>query len=291
MFLLRHNGGMPGKMDAALTMAWWQLGILAGLILVLVFAASLLRGRGRTGLFLLVAALAGVATWVTVGLMLGGIAPGRTGIMLPADTGLVPAQNEALRQERLLYEKLAQHHPEAASAIAEIERLRSTGAEAGLRRARLLLLANYLSVYAPRASDASIRSFATVATDNLQALLARDAMACRDTATGRHAAVAEEFNARLATALIDVLGSGLNAPQAPPDAAEAIVLRRQVIDALYASNDPTLVERPLLGRSAEAPPEAYCRTFIRVFQGILALPPEQSGKVLRFYYGQEGNRG
>ena len=291
MFLLRHNGGVPRGTDAAVTMAWWQIGVLGGLILVLAFAASLLRGRGRNGLFLLLAALAGVVTWVTVGLMLGAIAPGRTGLMLPADTGLVPAPNEALRQERLLYNRLVERHPEAAPAIAEIERLRATGAEAGLRRARLVLLANYLSVYAPRASDASIRAFAAVATENLQALLPHDAMACRDTATRRHAAVAEEFNVRLSTALIDLLGSALNAPQNPPDAAEAIALRRQVIDALYASNDATLVDRPLLGRSADAPPEAYCRTFIRVFQGILALPPEQGSKVLRFYYGQEGNGG
>lgn len=272
-------------------MAWWQIGVLGGLIVVLAFVASLLRGRGRNGLFLLVAALAGVVTWVTVGLMLGAIAPGRTGLMLPADTGLVPAPNEALRQERLLYDRLVQRHPEAGPAIAEIERLRAAGAEAGLRRARLALLANYLSVYAPRASDTSVRNFAAVATENLQALLPRDAVACRDTATGRHAAVAEEFNSRLSTALIDMLGSAMNAPQTPPDAAEAIALRRQVIDALYASNDPSLVERRLLSRSAEAPPEVYCRTFIRVFQGILALPPEQGGKVLRFYYGQEGDRG
>ncbi len=291
MFLLRHNGGVPGEADAAVTMAWWQIGILGGLIVVLAFVASLLRGRGRNGLFLLLAGLAGIATWVTVGLMLGAIAPGRTGLMLPADTGLVPVQNEALRQERLLYNRLVERHPEAAPAIAEIERLRATGAEAGLRRARLVLLANYLSVYAPRASDASVRSFATVATENLEALLTRDAMACRDTATGRHAAVAEAFNTRLSTALIDLLGSALTAPQNPPDAAEAIALRRQVIDALYASNDGTLVARPLLGRSADAPPEAYCRTFIRVFRGILALPAEQSSKVLRFYYGQEGNGG
>lgn len=278
-------------MSADVTMAWWQIGVLGGLILALAMTASLLRGRGRNVPFLLVAAVAGCLTWVTVGLLLGGIAPGRTALMLPATTGLVPAHNEALRQERLLYDRLNQRHPEAAPRVGEIERLRATGAEAGLRRTRLALLASYLPVYAPRASDASIRNFAALAVENLQALLPRDAMLCRETAAGRHTAVTDEFNARVTAALSDILGSALNMPQNPPDAADAIALRRQVIDALYATGDPTLVERRLLGQSAEAPAEAYCRTFIRVFQGILALPPDQGSKVLRFYYGQEGSRG
>lgn len=270
---------------------WWQYGVLAGLILGLAILAAVQRGRGRRGLFLLVAAVAAALTWVTVGLMLGGIAPGRTGLMLPAETGLIAPQNEALRRERLLYEQLSKRHPEAAAKIDEIEKLRSTGAEAGMRRARLALLANYLPLYAPRASDASIRAFAALAVENLQRLAGRDPMLCRETATGRHAAVDEELNARAAAVLVDVLSSALTSPQQPPDAAEAIALRRQVIDALYAGGDATLVERRLLARSAEAPPEAYCRTFIRVFQAILDLPPERGGKVLRFYYGQENERG
>lgn len=274
-----------------MTMAWWQLGVLAGLVLALAIGASLLRGRGRNALFVLVAALAGVITWVTVGLMLGAIAPGRTDLMLPAQSGLVPLQNEALRQERLLYERLSQRHPEAATKIAEIEKLRASGAEAGLRRSRLMLLISYFPIHAPRASDAAIRDFASLAVENLQLLLARDPMQCRESATGRNSVVVEELGGRTAASLIDVLNSALLAPQPPPDAAEAIALRRQVIDAVYASNDSRLVERRLLANSIEAPPGPYCHTFIRIFQGILALPPEQSGKVLRFYYGQENSRG
>jgi hypothetical protein len=274
-----------------MTMAWWQFGAIAALILGLAYLAAVLRGRGSTTLFLLLALVAGALTWVSVGLMLGGIAPGRTGLMLPADSGLVPPQNEALRQERVLYEMLSERHSEAAPKIAEIEKLRTSGADAGMRRARLTLLASYLPVYAPRASDSSIRAFAALAVENLQGLLGRDAMVCREIAAGRHAAVTEDLNQRAAAALIDVLSSGMVQPQAPPDAGEAIMLRRQVIDAIYEKPDPALVERRLLARSAEAPPEAYCRTFIRVFQGILALPPEQSSKVLRLYYGQEGDRG
>lgn len=272
-------------------MAWWQVGVLTGLIVALAYAAAVLRTRGRTGLFLILAALAAAMTWVTVGLMLGAIAPGRSGIMLPATTGLVPAQNEALRQERRLYEELAARHPEAAARIAEIERLRGTGAEAGARRARLALLAAYLPVHAPRASDDSVRRLAAVAVDALPVLLTRDAVACRETTAGRHAAVPEEFQARAIEALDEVLASAFRTPQDPPDAAEAIALRRQVIDEVYAGNDPELVDRELLARSAEAPAEAYCRTFILVFRKLLALPPEQGGKVLRFYYGQEGTRG
>jgi hypothetical protein len=274
-----------------MTMAWWQLGVLAGLVVALAIGASLLRGRGRNALFLLVAALAGVITWVTIGLMLGAIAPGRTDLMLPAESGLVPLQNEALRQERLLYERLSQRHPESAAKIAEIEKLRASAVEGGLRRNRLMLLLSYFPIHAPRASDAAIRDFASLAIENLQHLLARDPLQCRESATGRNSIVVEELGQRTAASLIEVLNSALVAPQPPPDAAEAIVLRRQLIDAIYASNDPGLVERRLLGNSLDAPAGPYCYTFIRIFQGILALPPEQSGKVLRFYYGQESSRG
>jgi hypothetical protein len=274
-----------------MTMAWWQFGALAALILGLAYLAAVLRGRGRVLLFVFVALVAGALTWISVGLMLGGIAPGRTGLMLPVETGLVPAQNEALRQERMLYEMLAQRHPEAIAKISEIEKLRTTGAEAGMRRARLVLLADYLPVYAPRASDSSIRAFAALAIENLQGLVKRDAMLCREIAAGRHAGVTENLNQRAAAALVDVLSSAITQPQNPPDAGEAIALRRQVIDALYQKNGANLMERRLLARSADAPPEPYCRTFIRVFEELLALPPEQSSKVLRFYYGQEGSRG
>jgi hypothetical protein len=284
MFQLGRNG-------SGMTMAWWQLAVLAGLVLALAYAAAVLYGRRRTFLFLLVTALAGTLTWVSIGLLLGGIAPGRTNLMLPADSGLVPRQNEALRQERVLYDVLIQRHPEAAAKIAEIERLRATGAEAGMRRARLTLLASYLPVYAPRASDGSIRGFAALAVENLQGLLTRDPLICRETAAGRHAAVIEELNQRAAIALIDVLNSALTQPQIPPDAAEAIQIRRQVIDTVYGQGNQGLVERRLLARSAEAPPDLYCMTFIRVFQRVLELPPEQGSKVLRFYYGQEGESG
>jgi len=284
MFQLGRNG-------SGMTMAWWQLAVLAGLVLALAYAAAVLYGRRRTFLFLLVTALAGTLTWVSIGLLLGGIAPGRTNLMLPADSGLVPRQNEALRQERVLYDALIQRHPEAAAKIAEIERLRATGAEAGMRRARLTLLASYLPVYAPRASDASIRGFAALAVENLQGLLTRDPLICRETAAGRHAAVIEELNQRAAMALIDVLNSAMTQPQIPPDAAEAIQIRRQVIDTVYGQGTQGLVERRLLARSAEAPPDLYCMTFIRVFQRVLELPPEQGSKVLRFYYGQEGESG
>lgn len=272
-------------------MAWWQLGILAGLILGLAYLAAVLRGRGRIVLFVLTALSAAGLTWVSVGLMLGAIAPGRTDLMLPADSGLVPAQNEALRQERQLYDMLVQRHPEAAAKIAEIEKLRASGADAGMRRSRLALLASYLPVYAPRASDDSIRALAGLAVENLQGLLGRDPMACRETAVGQHMAVTEPLNQRAATVLREVLLSALTRPQAPSDAAEAIEIRRNAIDSVYAAADPQLVERRLLSRSAEAPPEPYCRTYIRVFQAILALPPEQGSKVLRFYYGQETGRG
>jgi 2-oxo-4-hydroxy-4-carboxy--5-ureidoimidazoline (OHCU) decarboxylase len=274
-----------------MTMAWWQLAVLAGLVVALAYAAAVLYGRRRTFLFLLVTALAGALTWVSIGLLLGGIAPGRTNLMLPADSGLVPRQNEALRQERVLYDALIQRHPEAAAKIAEIERLRANGAEAGMRRARLTLLASYLPVYAPRASDASIRAFAALAVENLQGLLTRDPLICRETAAGRHAAVIEELNQRAATALIDVLNSAMTQPQTPPDAAEAIQIRRQAIDSVYEQGNAGLVERRLLARSAEAPPDLYCMTFIRVFQRVLELPAEQGSKVLRFYYGQEGESG
>jgi hypothetical protein len=284
MFQLGRNG-------SGMTMAWWQLAVLAGLVLALAYAAAVLYGRRRTFLFLLVTALAGTLTWVSIGLLLGGIAPGRTNLMLPADSGLVPRQNEALRQERVLYDALIQRHPEAAAKIAEIERLRANGAEAGMRRARLTLLASYLPVYAPRASDGSIRGFAALAVENLQGLLTRDPLICRETAAGRHAAVIEELNQRAAMALIDVLNSALTQPQIPPDAAEAIQIRRQVIDTVYGQGNQGLVERRLLARSAEAPPDLYCMTFIRVFQRVLELPPEQGSKVLRFYYGQEGESG
>jgi hypothetical protein len=284
MFQLGRNG-------SGMTMAWWQLAVLAGLVLALAYAAAVLYGRRRTFLFLLVTALAGTLTWVSIGLLLGGIAPGRTNLMLPADSGLVPRQNEALRQERVLYDALIQRHPEAAAKIAEIERLRANGAEAGMRRARLTLLASYLPVYAPRASDGSIRGFAALAVENLQGLLTRDPLICRETAAGRHAAVIEELNQRAAIALIDVLNSALTQPQIPPDAAEAIQIRRQVIDTVYGQGNQGLVERRLLARSAEAPPDLYCMTFIRVFQRVLELPPEQGSKVLRFYYGQEGESG
>ncbi|MGE0151148.1 MAG: hypothetical protein AB7R90_00920 [Reyranellaceae bacterium] len=274
-----------------MTTVWWQFGVLAALILGLAYLAALLRVRRRYVLFLLVAALAGALTWVTVGLMLGGIAPGRTGLMLPAASGLVPAPNEALRRERVLYEMLGGRHPEAAAKIAEIEKLRAAGAEAGMRRARLALLASYLPVYAPRASDASIRAFAGLAVQNLQGLLDRDPAACREAAAGRHAVIGEELNQPAAALLVDVLGSAIGAPQTPPDAAETIALRREVLDRLYATGDPALVERRLLARAAEAPPEIYCRTVIRLFEAMLALPPEQGGKLLRFFYGQEADRG
>lgn len=273
-------------------MAWWQIGALAGLILALAYVAALLHARRRTVLFLIVALLAAAVTWITVGLMLGAIAPGRTGLMLPASSRLVPAQNEALRQERLLHDELRRRHPEAIPRIAEIERLHATdAAAAGLRRAQLALLAAYLPVYAPRSSDDSIRRFAAVTVETLQALQARDAMACREIAAGRHAAVPDAFQPRAIEALTEVLASAMRTPQPPPDAAEAIALRRQAIDQVYAGGDARLVERSLLARSADAPPDAYCHTFIQVFRTLLALPPEQGGKVLRLHYGQENGNG
>lgn len=276
---------------AGMMTVWWQYGILAALILGLAYLAAVLRTRRRVGLFLLVAALAAGLTWVTVGLMVGGIAPGRTGLMLPVETGLVSPENEALRRERALYEMLSQRHPEATAKIAEIERLRSIGAEGGMRRARLALFVSYAPLYASRASDASIRNFAAIAVENLENLAGRDPMLCRETAAGRHGAMNEMLNVRAAAALGDVLTSAMVSPQEPPDAAQTIAMRRQLINSLYETEGSSLIERRLLARSAEAPPEPYCRTFIRVFQAILALPPDQGSKILRLYYGQEGERG
>ena len=274
-----------------MTMAWWQISVLGLLILALAIGAALLLERGRLGLGALVVALAGAMTWVAVGLMLGGIAPGRTTLMLPASTGVVPEPNDALRVERGVYDRLTARHPEIAPQVAGVERLREAGDEAGLSRARLALLSAYLPVYAPRASDAAITRFAAVATENLEQLFERDPLLCRETASGRASALVETLTQRATGALGAVLDSAMSAPQEPPDAVEAIELRRRVIDALYETGDPGLVARPMLARSAQAPPEPYCRTFIRIFREILALPPAEAGKILRFYYGQEGRNG
>ena len=271
-------------------MGWWQAGVLAALIMALAWGAAVLRGKGRNAAFLALAALAGALTWVTVGLMLGGIAPGRTELMLPPGSAIVPAANETLRSERRIYGLLEQRHPEVAPKIAEIERLRSAGDRAALRQARLALLTSYLPLYAPRSSDAAIREYATVATENLEKLFLSDALLCRDTAARRQGAISDSLNDRATAATIAVLSSAMTAPQEPPDAAAAIAQRRQVVDGVYENNGPGLLERPLLGRPAQARPDLYCLTLIRIYKGILALPPADGSRVLRFHYGQEVSR-
>jgi len=273
------------------TMGWWQAGVLAALILALAWGAAVLRGKGRNAAFLALAALAGALTWVTVGLMLGGIAPGRTELMLPASSGIVPAANETLRTERRIYGLLEQRHPEVAPKIAEIERLRSTGDGAALRQARMALLESYLPLYAPRSSDAAIREYAEVGTENLEMLFLSDALLCRETAVRRYGGVSDALNERATAAAIAVLNSAMSTPQAPPDATAAIALRRQVVDHVYENSGTGLLERPLLARPALAPPDLYCLTLIRIFKGIFAMPPADGSMVLRFHFGQEVPRG
>ena len=265
--------------------------MLAALILALAWGAAVLRAKGRNAAFLALAAVAGALTWLTVGLMLGGIAPGRTELMLPASSGIVPAANETLRSERRIYGLLEQRHPEVAPKIAEIEKLRSSGDSAGLRQARLGLLTSYLPLYAPRSSDAAIREYAKVGMENLETLFLSDALLCRETAMRRYGAVSDALTERATAATIAVLDSALTAPQAPPDSTAAIALRRQVVDYVYENSGPGLLERPLLARPALAPPDLYCLTLIRIFKGILALPPADGGMVLRFHFGQEVSRG
>jgi len=293
MARLRHNAAQVRCArgdEPAVIMAWWQAGTLVALILALAWGAALLRGRGHTLAFVAVAVLAAGLSWVTAGLMVGGIAPGRTGLMLPASSGVVPAQSEALRAERRIYELLNARHPEVAPKITEIEMMRG-GGDAGLRKARLMLLASYLPLYAPRASNATMREFAAVATENLEMLFVSDALLCRDAAIGRQGAVAEALIDRTIAALIDVLDSALTTPQQPPNAVEAIALRRQVVNEIYEQGGQGLVDRRMLARPLQAAPDLYCLTLIRIFKRILAMPPDEGGMVLRFHYGQESSRG
>ncbi len=293
MARLRHNEERKRRARGAgpaVNMAWWQAGALVALIVALAWGAALLRGRGNNLAFAAVALLAAGLSWLVAGLMVGGIAPGRTGLMLPASSGVVPAQSEALRAERRIHDLLSARHPEVAPKIAEIEKLRASG-DPGLRQARLTLLASYLPLYAPRASNTAIREFAAVATENLEMLFLGDAVLCRDAAAGRQGAVAENLIDRSIATLIAVLDSALSTPLEPPNAAEAIALRRQVVNEVYEQGGPGLVDRRMLARPMQAAPDLYCLTLIRIFKRILALPPDEGGMVLRFHYGQEGSRG
>lgn len=293
MARLRHNDERKRRTRGdgpAVFMAWWQAGALVALIVALAWGAALLRGRGHNLAFAAVALLAAGLSWVVAGLMVGGIAPGRTGLMLPASSGVVPAQSEALRAERRIHDLLNARHPEVGPKIAEIERLRASG-DAGLRKARLALLASYLPLYAPRASNAAIRNYGAFAVENLEMLFLSDALQCRDAAMGRHAVVIESLLDRGVATLIAVLDSALNAPQEPPNAAEAIALRRQAVNEVYEQAGPGLIDRSMLARPMQAAPDLYCLTVIRILKRVLALPPDEAGMVLRFHYGQEVSRG
>jgi hypothetical protein len=204
------------------------------------------------------------------------------------------ARREAAKytSENPVFSAIAARHPEFRTGFAELnaDLARRNASESEARAAGLAFgqrtISTYFKEFTPTASDESLANFATVMSDLLDKLAARDDDACfAYLFKGRLPAgfkLAPEDEQRTADAMAAIVQS--SSPRAPDDDARVKAAMQMLVERLEAEHGRDAVTAIAMAAHPYAPGvdhKALCDATRALYRTTLGLPQEQQALVLR----------
>ena len=202
--------------------------------------------------------------------------------------------NETQINRDATYRAIKEHYPRLHAELVEgfVEGLSSGQDEASIVINAGLRIAAFVEERMPYASDAAASRFSAAVSAQLRELRAMDPELCYyllhpDPSSGVIAAtrLSEQARDDAKAAMVDVIQSSAR-DNAPPEAIDALPALESVLYPLelkYGADWQQLANATAPGVDKEK----ICTMTLELFEGILALPDEQKGKVLRYLYNLE----
>lgn len=202
------------------------------------------------------------------------------------------AQADRQLKQLPFYKELSEDDPDTYAKIQgviEDSITRNEGSDALGGKISPLVAAS-LPKFAARGSDESVVGFVTVVNDQLTTLHKSDPDSCYGflfpdaPRTSAPAGMSEDDQMKLLTQMGKVIHTAVRSPQAPPDVAHAQQLLAPVQAKLQQDFGKDL---ELVGHKVSTPRERerVCAITNELYTGVLALPRNDAGLVLRYMLG------